>query len=141
MSSPLGSVSRQSPYARRRSDETSGRQDRSADWLRLTAQVDGRRVYARWHVGALVVHPLLQQRAQLLVDLEEPFVYPDLGVLFSATLAGPSRDVLLTLIRACTAIVSVDLGRGAANGAAAGAIRTEVITSDERTASRSRSSR
>jgi len=79
----------------------------------LEGLVDGEPVSARWANGTLQCDPPLRERALLLVDMGEEFVYPDSPRCLAATLDGRPVAVALTLIRACNRVVAfeVDLPR------------------------------
>jgi hypothetical protein len=75
----------------------------------LTAELDGQIVEAAWSHGVLHCDRALLDRAALLVDLEEVFL-PDPSLPgHTASLTGPPVAVLLTLIRSCDQVRSVEL--------------------------------
>jgi hypothetical protein len=73
-------------------------------------------VWGSWAAGELRCSPGLAARAQLLVDLEESFVFEDPPRCLAASLEDPPVAVALTLIRACDRVTSIDVSTPGALG-------------------------
>lgn len=77
----------------------------------LCGEVDGVLVRADWSVeGGLDCTPALLERAQVVVAMGETFAGHRGGPRRVATLDGPRTAMLLTLMRACTTVLSVEAG-------------------------------
>jgi hypothetical protein len=84
--------------------------DRSVGRFAIRGLVDGCAVGATWSDGRLACDERLRDRALLLVDLEEEFVYDDDPPrCFVASLEGPPIALALTLIRACDRVTRIML--------------------------------
>lgn len=70
--------------------------------------IDGQEVGARYDAGHLVCGETLLQPARIVVDLGDRF-FPENGPPLAAALDGPALAVLLTLLRACDRVTSVDV--------------------------------
>jgi hypothetical protein len=77
----------------------------------LEGVVEHRAVHAEWRDGGLVADPLLLERAELLVSLGEQFGAPNTGP-YTASLCGLPIVALLTLMRACDRVQTVDVVAG-----------------------------
>jgi hypothetical protein len=93
--------------------------------VEVTGSIDGMEVSATWTDGRLVGSPELIRRAEMLVAMGEALTTGDdhadlddemstapeapLQRRLTASLAGPPTVVALTLMRACTRVISVDL--------------------------------
>jgi hypothetical protein len=84
-------------------------QDDGFTWFVVHGLIDGYPVWGSWAAGELLCNPLLIARAQLLVDLEESFVFEDPPRCLAASLEDPPVAVALTLIRACDRAISIDV--------------------------------
>ena len=84
-------------------------QDDGFTWFIIHGVIDGYPVWGSWAAGELLCNPLLTARAQLLVDLEESFVFEDPPRCLAASLEDPPVAVALTLIRACDRAISIDV--------------------------------
>jgi hypothetical protein len=84
-------------------------QDDGFTWFVVHGVIDGYPVWGSWAAGELLCNPLLTARAQLLVDLEESFVFEDPPRCLAASLEDPPVAVALTLIRACDRAISIDV--------------------------------
>jgi hypothetical protein len=74
----------------------------------LDGVVEGRPVHAEWRDNRLVADPLLLERGELLVDIDEEFLVGELGPR-TASLTGPPIVTLLTLMRACDRVRAIDV--------------------------------
>jgi hypothetical protein len=74
----------------------------------LDGIVDGCSVHAEWREHRLVADPLLLERAELLVELQEEFLPGEPGA-FTASLTGPPVVALVTLVRACDRVQAVEV--------------------------------
>jgi hypothetical protein len=83
--------------------------DGSVGRFAIQGLVDGSEVHATWSYGLLACDERLRDRAMLLVELEEEFVYDDPPRCFLASLEGPPIAVALTLIRACDRVTRLML--------------------------------
>jgi hypothetical protein len=88
---------------------SSRRLGRSLQSFTLRGTIEDHPVEAEWTGGRLVVHPLLLDRAQLLVAMGEQFLAGPRRS-FSAALDGAPVVALLTLIRACDQVEAVEVG-------------------------------
>lgn len=82
----------------------------SLRWFELSGDIDSSPVRATWRDGRLCADAVLMDAARTLVGVGEVFAYPEESVTFSATLDGPVRDVLMTLLRACWRVRSLSVG-------------------------------
>ena len=74
----------------------------------VTGTVDGVPVRARLERGELDLPPRLRRRAQLIVDLGDTFDAGD-GTYLEASLEGEPLVALLTAMRACDRILSIEV--------------------------------
>jgi hypothetical protein len=74
----------------------------------LDGIIESHPVHAEWRDNRLVADPLLLERAELLVDLQEQFL-PGEADAFTASLTGPAVVALLTLMRACDRVRGIDV--------------------------------
>jgi hypothetical protein len=74
----------------------------------LEGVIEDRTVHAEWRDGRLMADPLLLERAQLVVGLEDQFLSPDASPL-TASLNGLPIVALLTLMRACDRVRQIDV--------------------------------
>ena len=80
--------------------------------FRLTGVVFGQKVEAAHTDSVTTMSPLIERRAQLLVELQHRVGSPPL--VRTATLEGNLATVLATIIRACDEVMSCDVVLGAA---------------------------
>jgi hypothetical protein len=77
----------------------------------LCGEIDGTLVRAAWSAAdGLECSPALLERARVVVGLGETFAGHHGGPRRAATLDGPRTAMLLTLMRACTTVISVEAG-------------------------------
>jgi hypothetical protein len=74
----------------------------------LDGTIEDRPVHAEWRDRRLIADPLLLERAELLVEIGEEFLAGEPGA-FAASLTGPPIVALLTLMRACDRVRSIDV--------------------------------
>jgi hypothetical protein len=90
-----------------------GRVDATRAWFTLRGIVDGRPSTARWSPGHLDCDDQLWQRVEVVVAMGERFAVPwSRETTLAASLVGPPVIVLLTVMRAFSRVMSIDLHGG-----------------------------
>lgn len=88
--------------------------------FRIEGVVDGESAHARWSAGELECSPALLQRIEIVVAMGETFDPGGGRPIVAASLDGPLKAVLPTVIRAFSNVTSIELavGQGAPGSAA-----------------------
>lgn len=85
---------------------------RTVSAFRVEGVVDGVAAYARWSAHGLECSPALWQRIEIVVAMGETFDPGGGRPLEQASLDGPLKAVLPTVIRAFSSVTSIELAVG-----------------------------